>query len=93
MPLIISVGALTHSESASEGSGLAVAISEVLSISLSEVQAWYFRDSDTSSKVDRVLAEERYLLQEDLQERERFNENVQREREDELRSYHEDNTF
>jgi hypothetical protein len=92
VPLVVPVGALTHSESISEESGLAIAISEVLSISLSEVQA-YFRGSDTSSEVDRVLAEERYLLREDLQERERFDENVQREREDELRSYHEDTTF
>jgi hypothetical protein len=93
VPLVIPMGALTHSESISEESGLAVAISEVLSISLSEVQAQYFRGSDTSSEVDRVLAEECYLLREDLQERERFDENVQREREDELRSYREDTTF
>jgi hypothetical protein len=43
--------------------------------------------------VDWVLAEEHYLLWEDLQERERFDENVQQEREDELRSYCEDTTF
>jgi hypothetical protein len=73
--------------------GLAVAMSEVLSISLSEVQAQYFRGSDMSSEVDRVLAKEQYLLREDLQERERFDENVQREWEDELRSYREDTTF
>jgi hypothetical protein len=57
------------------------------------VEARYFRGSDTSSVVDRVLAKECYLLPEDLQERERFDENVQREWEDELRSYREDTTL
>jgi hypothetical protein len=69
----------------SNESGLAIVISEVLSISLSEVQAQYFRDSDMSSEVDWVLAEKWYLFQEDLQERERFDDHVQREWEDELR--------
>jgi hypothetical protein len=39
------------------------------------------------------MAEERYHLQEDLQEQERFEENMRRGREVELRSYHEDDTF
>jgi hypothetical protein len=56
----------------SEESGLAVEISEALNISLSEVQAQYFRGSDTSSEVGQVMAEEQYHLQEDLQEQERF---------------------
>jgi hypothetical protein len=74
-------------------SGLAVAISEVLDISLSEVQAQYFGGSGTSSEVNQQMAEERYCLQEDLQEQERFTENMRRGREAELRSYHEDDTF
>jgi hypothetical protein len=73
--------------------GLVIVISEVLSVSLSEVQARYFRDSDLSNEVDQVIAEKHYLLWEDLQERERFDENMQRGQEDELRSYQEDNTF
>jgi hypothetical protein len=93
VPLVVPVGALTCSESTSDELGLAMEISEVLNISLSEVRAQYFRDSDTSSEVEWVLGEERYLLQEELQERERFNEHVQRDREDELRSYHKDSTF
>jgi hypothetical protein len=55
VPFIVPVGTLTRLESTSEVSGLAVAISEVLDISLSEVQAQYFRDSDTNSEVDWVL--------------------------------------
>jgi hypothetical protein len=66
VPLIVPVGTLTRSESTSDVSGLAVAISEVLDISLSEVQAQYFGDSDKSNEVDRVLGEERDALQENL---------------------------
>jgi hypothetical protein len=77
----------------SEELGLAIEISEVVDISLSEVRAQYFGGSGMSSEVGRVMAEERYHLREDLQEQERFNENMQRGREAELRSYREDNTF
>jgi hypothetical protein len=66
--LVVPVGTLTHSESASDESGLAVEISDVLNISLSEVQARYFRGSNMSSEVDWVMAEERYHLRKDLQE-------------------------
>jgi hypothetical protein len=74
-------------------SGLAIAISEVLDISLSEVQARSFRDNDLSNKVDRIIGEEQDALWEDLQERARFDENHRREREGDLRSYREDNVF
>jgi hypothetical protein len=77
----------------SEISGLAVAISEVLDISLSEVQAQYFGGSGTSSEVDQRMAEEQYRLREDLQEQERFEKNWRRDREVELRSYREDDMF
>jgi hypothetical protein len=91
--LIVPMGTLTCSESTSDESGLAVEISEVLNINLSEVQAQYFRDSDMSSEVDQVISEELYHLREDLQEQERFNVNIRRDREAELRSYREDNMF
>jgi hypothetical protein len=74
-------------------SGLAIAISEVLDISLSEVQAQYFRDSDSSNEVDWIIGEERDALREDLQEWARFDEHCRRECEGELRSYHEDSVF
>jgi hypothetical protein len=77
----------------SEMLGLAVAISEVLDISLSEVQAQYFGGSGVSSEVDQRIAEQRYHLREDHQEQERFVENMRRGWEAELRSYREDDTF
>jgi hypothetical protein len=52
-PLIVPMSELTCSESVSGESGLAVEISQVLDISLSELQAWYFRDGDMSSEVDQ----------------------------------------
>jgi hypothetical protein len=73
--------------------GLAVATSEVLDISLSEVRAQYFGGSGLSSEVYQRMAEERYRLREDLQEQERFKENMRRGREAELRSYCEDAAF
>jgi hypothetical protein len=72
VPLVVPVGTLTRSESTSEVSSLAIAISEVLDISLSEVRARYFRDSDTSNEVDWVLGEEWDALWEDLQEQARL---------------------
>jgi hypothetical protein len=72
VPLIIPISTLTCSESQSGESGLAVEISEVLDISLSEVHARYFGDSGMSSEVDQRMAEEWYHLQEDLREQERF---------------------
>jgi hypothetical protein len=66
VPLIVPVGELTHLESISSDLGLAVEISQVLNISLSEVHAWYFRDSDMNSKVEKVLQEEWDYLQENL---------------------------
>jgi hypothetical protein len=89
VPLVVPIGTLTRSESVSEMSGLAVAISEVLDISLSEVRAQYFRGSGTSSEVYQMMAEEQYSLREDLQEQERFAENWKRNREAEVRSYRE----
>jgi GAF domain-containing protein len=68
-------------------------ISHALGESLSEIQAQYFRDSDESDRIDWVLEEERDHLQEDLQERERFDKNSRREREQGMRSYYEDGTF
>jgi hypothetical protein len=70
-----------------------VEISQALDISLSEIQAQYFRDSDTSSEVEQVLVEEQDLLWENLQERERFDDNIWRECEEEFRSYCKDSTF
>jgi hypothetical protein len=46
-----------------------------------------------SDNIEWVLAEERDCLWEDLQERERFDKNSQREYEQEIRSYYEDGTF
>jgi hypothetical protein len=43
--------------------------------------------------VEQVLVEEQDHLGEDLQERERFNEESRREREQVLHSYYEDDTF
>jgi hypothetical protein len=43
--------------------------------------------------VERVLAEERDYLQEDLRERERFAEDSRREQDVEMRSYRDNNTF
>jgi hypothetical protein len=74
-------------------SGLAVAISTVLDISLSEVRDRYFGRSDTDSDVDQRMADEWYLLREDLQEQERFSENMRRDREGEVKSYREDAEF
>jgi hypothetical protein len=68
-------------------------ISHALGESLSEIWAQYFRDSDESDRIDRVLEEEQDHLREDLQERERFDENSRREREQEMRSYYEGGTF
>jgi hypothetical protein len=55
VPSIVPVGTLTRLESMSEMLGLAVVISEVLDISLSEVQAQYFGGSGMSVGVFRVV--------------------------------------
>jgi hypothetical protein len=68
------------------------AISKVLGVSLSEVREQYFRPSDDSD-IERMMAEERFSLHEDLQEQEWFIENARREREMELKSYQEDADF
>jgi hypothetical protein len=93
VPLVVSIGTLTCSESTSEMSGLAVAISKVLDISLSEVRAQYFGGSGMSSEVEQRMAEERYYLREDLQEQERFEENCRRDLEAEVRAYRKDGMF
>jgi hypothetical protein len=93
VPLVIPVGTLTRSESMSEESGLAIEISHALGESLSDIREQYFGGSDESDRVELRLAEERDCLQEDLLEQERFDEKIRRGREDELRSYHKDNTF
>jgi hypothetical protein len=94
VPLVVLVGELTHSESISDGtSGIVVDIGHVLGESLSEIQAQYFRDSDKSAIMEQMLVEERDHLREDLQERERFDENSQREHEQDLHSYYEDDMF
>jgi hypothetical protein len=72
---------------------LPAAVSEALGVSLSEVRDRYFGPSNTSSDIDQMMAEEQFSLHEDLQEQERFVENMRREREAELQSYHEDATF
>jgi hypothetical protein len=72
--------------------GIAVDVSHALGESLSEIRAQCFRDSDESNVVEQVLAEDWDHLREDLQERERFNEGSQREREQVLCSYYEDDT-
>jgi hypothetical protein len=43
--------------------------------------------------MDRIMGGEWNALREDLQERARSDENLRREREGELRSYHEDSVF
>jgi hypothetical protein len=52
--------------SVSSVSDLAVEISQVLDISLSEVYAQYFRDSDVSNEVEKMLQGDWDRLQEDL---------------------------
>jgi hypothetical protein len=94
VPLVVLVGELTRSESTSGStSGIVIDISHTLGESLSEIWARYSRDSDESDSIDRVLEEEQDHLWEDLQERERFDENSRRECEQEIRSYYEDGTF
>jgi hypothetical protein len=65
VPPVIAVEELTRSSSEDEGVGLLMedlelGVSEALGISLSEVHAWYFRDSDKSdeSQVNQDLVEE-----------------------------------
>jgi hypothetical protein len=58
VPPVVPIDALTRLESTSEMSGLAIVISEVLDISLSEVRDWYFGGSRTSSEVDQRMVEE-----------------------------------
>jgi hypothetical protein len=93
VPLVVPVGTLTHSESTSEESGLAVEISHALGESLSEIWEWYFGGSDESDRVELMLAEERDCLWEDLLERERYAENCWRTSEAEMRPYRKDNMF
>jgi hypothetical protein len=93
VPSVIPVGILTHSESVSEMSGLSITISTVLDISLSEARDRYFRSSGTNSDMYQRMAEEQYLLQEDLQEQERFAESLRRDWEGEVKSYREDAEF
>jgi hypothetical protein len=62
VPLVILVGEPTHPKPASGEPGTAVEISQALDVSLSEIQAQYFRDSDMSSEVEQVLAEEQDIL-------------------------------
>jgi hypothetical protein len=68
-------------------------ISKVLGVSLSKVRDRYFGPSDIGSDIEQMMAEERFSLREDLQEQERFVENMRREREAELKSYQEDADF
>jgi hypothetical protein len=59
VPLVILVGELTCLESISGGTlDIAVNISHTLWESLSEIQAWYFRDSNKGNEVVWVLVEE-----------------------------------
>jgi hypothetical protein len=62
VPSVVPIGTLTRSESMSEMLGLAVVISPILDISLSEVRNQYFGRSDTNSDVEQRMADERYLL-------------------------------
>jgi hypothetical protein len=94
VPLIILIGELTCSESISGGdSGFAMEITHALDISLSEIQAQHFRDSDTGDEVEHDVADEWDHLQEDLQERERFDKDRWGEHEWEIHSYYKDGTF
>jgi hypothetical protein len=72
---------------------LPAAVSKALGVSLSEVRDQYFRPSNTGSDIDQLMADERFSLLEDLQEQERFAENMRREREAEVKSYQEDAAF
>jgi hypothetical protein len=90
---MVPMGELTGSESMSTGaSDIALEISHALGESLSEIQAQYFRGSDTGN-VDWDLAEERDCLQEDLQAREDWDEAHMQERRQEILSHYEDNMF
>jgi hypothetical protein len=62
VPLVILAGEPTHPKPASGEPGTTVEISQALDVSLSEIQAQYFRDSDVSSEVEQVLAEEQDIL-------------------------------
>jgi hypothetical protein len=93
VPLSIPVGDLTSSVSVSDDLDFAVEISQVLNMSLSEVQAQYFGGSDKSNKVDKRMQEERDTLLDDLQEQERFKENSRRRSEAEMLSYRENSMF
>jgi hypothetical protein len=77
----------------SEMSGLAVAISTISDISLTQVQERYFDSSGTNSDVDQRMANEQYLLREHVQEQGRFAENMGRDQEGEVKSYREDAEF
>jgi hypothetical protein len=68
------------------------AVSEALSISLSEVLDLYFGDLDEVRR-DRLIWDSIDRHRDDLQERSQFEENTRREREAEHRSYFEDSTF
>jgi hypothetical protein len=90
---MLSLEELTRSESMStRASDIAVEISHTLGESLSVVQAQYFRNNDVGD-VERMLAEERDLLWEDLWAREDFNEAHMQEHRWEILSYYEDTMF
>jgi hypothetical protein len=58
VPLVVPIGTLTRSESASGELGLAIEISHALGESLSEIWDWYFMGSGESDRVELMLAEE-----------------------------------
>jgi hypothetical protein len=88
--IVVPVEVLTRSSS--RVSGLSVAVSDTLGVSLSKVRDRYFRGSD-EVEVDRNMAEERDQLWEELQYEEGHRREDIEERCQEFRSYCEDTTF
>jgi hypothetical protein len=84
---------LTRSASASTGaSDIVLEISHALGESLSVVQAQYFGDNDVG-ELEKILADKRDHLRDDLQAREEWDKAQVLEHRQEILSYYEDSTF
>jgi hypothetical protein len=88
-PVAVVVDSLTRSLSDIEVQELDVEVSEVLGISLSEVQAQYFESSD-EGEVDWILTEERDCLREELRHQEEWDVAARHDRSQEHLTYWED---
>jgi hypothetical protein len=89
-PPLVPVEELTRSSSSLNM--LPKAVSEALGISLSKVLDLYFGELDEVRR-DHLIWEAIGRHRDDSQERRQFEENSQKEREAELRSYYEDDMF